>query len=132
MRVDVSEQRHGRHAHKHRPRTYFWRRVLDQSFAQATSKAYFLFVKWVEVLLTQCDEAPEGCGEQLGSGGAAGGGSDSDLSAEDLLEFQGLVTEVLEMERVKWDQKRAKHDISRFNVGSAATGGIRERRAESI
>ena len=102
-----------------------------QKFAQATSNAYLLFVKWVQMLLRQCEEILEGCGEQLGSGGAAGGGGDSDLSDEGLLEYQGLLTKLLKMERAKWDQKLAKHLISRCNVGSAALGGRRKRKADS-
>ena len=129
--VDVSDQRLGSHAHKHRPRTYFWRRVFDQKFAQATSNAYLVFVKWVEMLLRQCEEALEERGEQLGLGGAAGGGGNSDLSDEELQEFQGLLTKVLKMERVKWDQKLAKHLISQCNVGNAAMGGRRKRKADS-
>ena len=40
--VDLADQYLMSHFHQHRPQTYFWRRVFDQKFAQATSNAYLL------------------------------------------------------------------------------------------
>ena len=52
--VDLADQYLMSHFHQHRPQTYFWRRVFDQKFAQATSNAYLLFVKWATDLLDEC------------------------------------------------------------------------------
>lgn len=52
--VDLADQYLMSHAHQHRPQTFFWRRVFDQKFAQATSNAYLLFVKWAGDLLEEC------------------------------------------------------------------------------
>lgn len=52
--VDLADQYLMSHAHQHRPQTFFWRRVFDQTFAQATSNAYLLFVKWAGDLLEEC------------------------------------------------------------------------------
>ena len=46
--VDLADQYLMSHSHEHRPQTFFWRRVFDQKFAQATSNAYLLFAKWAE------------------------------------------------------------------------------------
>ena len=52
--VDLADQYLMSHSHEHRPQTFFWRRVFDQKFAQATSNAYLLFAKWAEDLLAEC------------------------------------------------------------------------------
>ena len=52
--VDLADQYLMSHFHQHRPQTYFLRRVFDQKFAQATSNAYLLFVKWATDVLDEC------------------------------------------------------------------------------
>ena len=124
--VDVADQRLSAHAHVHKPMTCFWRRVFDQTFSQAVSNAYLLFVAWAEMLLRQCTAASESAtedGAQEGERGAVVNGCD--CTAPELKKFEALLKKALKMERVQWDQRLANHFMSLCAVGHIDKGARR-------
>lgn len=129
--VDVADQRLGAHAHKHRPMTFFWRRVFDQEFAQAVSNGWLLFYEWAGVLVTQCTAALEAATQDGGMGDAGeaeegGVAADScDLTVTELREFQTLLKKAMKMERVDWDRRLANHLMSLCNAGHTENGARR-------
>ena len=121
--VDVADQRLNAHAHVHKPTTYFWRRVFDQTFSQAVSNAYLLFVAWAELLLRQCTAALESAtedGAQEGERGEVVNGCV--FTAPELKEFEALLKKALKMERVQWDKRLANHLMSLSAVGHIDKG----------